>query len=59
MKKFTNLLNGGVAHIKSFPISKPKKFSQFEEYEYDTAILYIGINDVLRFDKISSALASI
>ena len=64
MKKFNSLLNSGVAHFKSFPGLKAKHLSQhtisiFEEYEHDAAILHVGINDLLRFDKNSSTLVSI
>ena len=61
MQKFISLLSGGVAHLKSFPGSKLKKISHhaimtLEEYEYDAAILHVGINDSLRFDKNSGII---
>ena len=31
----------------------------FEEYEYDAAILHVGINDLLRFDRNSTTLTSV
>ena len=64
MKKFNSLLNGGVAHLKSFTRLKPKQLSQsiipiLEEYKYDAAILYVGIKDLLIFDKNSTTHVSI
>ena len=58
------VLNGRVAHLKSFPGLKAKHLSHHTisilvEYEYDAAILHVGINDLLRFDKNSSTLVSI
>ena len=52
MKKLNSLLNGRVAHLKSFPGSKGKplklrNMSILEEYEYGAAILRVSINDLL------------
>ena len=64
MKKFNDLLNGGVTHLTLFTGSKAKQLSHhiipiLEEIEYDAAILHVGINNLLRFDKNSSTLVSI
>ena len=61
MKKFNSLLNSGVAHLKFL---KAKQLGHhtiliFEEYEYDAAILHVGINGLLRFDKNNSTLVLI
>ena len=52
MKKLNSLLNGRVAHLKSFPGLKGKplksrNMSILEEYEYGAAILRVSINDLL------------
>ena len=64
MKKFNDLLNGGVTHLTLFTGSKAKQLSHhiipiLEEIEYDTAILHVSINNLLRFDKNSSTLVSV
>ena len=53
MNEFNKYLNGGIAHLKSFPGSKAKQMdhhviSTLEEHQYDTAVIHVGINDLLK-----------
>ena len=53
MNEFNKYLNGGIAHLKSFPGSKAKQMDHhviptLEEHQYDAAVIHVGINDLLK-----------
>ena len=53
MKEFNKYLNGGIAHLKSFPGSKAKQMDHdvipiLEEHQYDAAAIHLGINNLLK-----------
>ena len=46
-------LNGGIAHLKSFPGSKAKQMDHhvipiLEEHQYGAAVIHVGIKDLLK-----------
>ena len=56
--------NSGVQWVNCFPGSEAKQLCHhtipiLEQYKYGAAILHVGINDLLRFDKNSGTLVSI
>ena len=64
MKKFNSMLNGIVAHLNSFPGSKANQLNHHTKpilglYGYDPAILHVGTNHLLIFDKNSNPLLSV
>ena len=53
MRKFNNHLEEGIAHLKAFPGSKSQQLNHhsiliLQEYEYDGAIIHVGINDLIK-----------
>ena len=53
MKQFNSHIHGGKFYLKAFPGVKAEKFNHqvkpsLEEYEYDAAIIHVGIADILR-----------
>ena len=53
MKQFNSHIYGGKVYLKAFPGAKADQLNHhvkpsLEEYEYDAAIIYVGINDILR-----------
>ena len=52
MREFNNHLEEGIAHLKAFPGSKSQQLNHnsipiLQEYEYDRAIIHVGINDLI------------
>ena len=53
MREFNNHLEEGIAHLKAFPGSKSQQLNHhsiliLQEYEYDGAIIHVGINDLIK-----------
>ena len=53
IKDINSRVKGGEIHLKSFPGAKASQLNHcikptLEEYEYDCAIIHVGINDILR-----------
>ena len=53
MKDLNSRVKRGKMHLKSFPGSKANQLNHYikptlEEYKYNCAIIYVGINDILR-----------
>ena len=53
MREFNNHLEEGIAHVKAFPGSKSQQLNHhsipiLQEYEYDGAIIHVGINDLIK-----------
>ena len=53
MKQFNSYIHGGKVYLKAFPGAKEDQLNHhvkpsLEEYEYDAAIIHVGINDILR-----------
>ena len=51
--KDSNRIKGGKIHLKSFPGAKASQLNNYikpelEEYQYDCAIIHVGINDIIR-----------
>ena len=49
MKQFNSHINGGKVYLKAFPGAKADQLNHhvkpsLEEYEYDAAIIHVGIN---------------
>ena len=52
MKQFNSNIHGGKVYLKPFPGAKADQLNHHvepspEEYEYDAAIIHVGINDIL------------
>ena len=47
MKLFNSYIHGGKVYLKASPGAKVDRPS-LEDYEYDTAIIHVGINDILQ-----------
>ena len=46
-------INGGKVHLKSFPGSKANQLNHhaipiLEEYQYDAAVIHVGVSDFLK-----------
>ena len=53
MREFNNHLEEGIAHLKAFPGSNSQQLNHhsipiLQEYEYDGAIIHVGINDLIK-----------
>ena len=53
MEQFNSQIHGGKVYLKGFPGAKADELNHnvepnLEEYEYDAAIILVGINDILR-----------
>ena len=53
MKQLNSHINDGKVYLKAFPGAKADQLNHhakpsLEEYEYDAAIIHVGINDILR-----------
>ena len=53
MKQFNSHIHSGKVYLKAFPGAKEDQLNHhvkpsLEEYEYDAAIIHVGINDILR-----------
>ena len=53
IKEINRQIQGGRIHMKAFPGAKSIQLNHYvtpslEEYSYDAAIVYVGINDILR-----------
>ena len=53
MKQFNSYIHGGKVYLKASPGAKADQLNHhikpsLEEYEYDTAIIHVGINDILQ-----------
>ena len=56
MREFNNHLEEGIAHLKAFPDSNSQQLNHhsipiLQEYEYDGAIIHVGINDLIKKSK--------
>ena len=54
IKKINRQIQGGRTHVKAFPGAKSTQCNHYitptmEEYNYDAAIIHVGINDILGF----------
>ena len=52
MREFNNDLEDGIAHLKNFPGSKSQQLNHHsitisQEYEYDEAIIDVGVNNFI------------
>ena len=57
MGEFNQLLQEGKAYLKSFPGAKAKQFNYhatavLAQHQYDSAIIHVGINDLLNGSSI-------
>ena len=58
MKHLNSLLKEGRIHLKAFPGAKANQLNRYvvptlEEFDYDCAIIHVGINDILRSKDMS------
>ena len=58
MKHLNSQVQKGTIHLKAFPGTKANQLNHYvvptlEEFDYDCAIIHVGINDILRSKDMS------
>ena len=58
MKHLSSQVKKGRTHLKAFPGAKANQLNHYvvptlEEFDYDCAIIHVGINDILRSKDMS------